>query len=167
MSRQNCLAKLFMMSIVCFTCIVPAIAEQWIAGSVSIRNEKDQNVYGERLAIFLVNEETTATATKCSGETHPQRKLDCINNSHLDFYKQFQQHLQKPGYLIDQAETSATGNFVFFNIPPGSYFVLVKFPSMIDGYKVAWQVPVSVSPDRTRFVTLNDENLLLPKNRRR
>ena len=167
MSVQKRFFDLLFISLACLACATQASAGQWIAGSVSIRNDSDQNVYGERLSVFLVSTESRATADRCLKETHPQRRLDCINNCHLDFYKQFQRHQQETGYLIDQTETANTGNFIFFDVPAGAYFLLVKFPAMIDGYKVAWQVPVSVTPGKHRFVSLNDDNLLLPKNRRR
>lgn len=150
-----------------FTDIGQALAGQWIVGSVSIRNAIGQNVYGDRLAIFLVGQKNPVSAEKCSAESHRQRRLDCINNCHLDFYKRFQQHQRQDGYLIAQTDTSETGNFVFFDPPVGTFYVLVKFPSMIDGYKVAWQEAVTVIPDRISVVTLDEDNLVLPKNRRR
>lgn len=150
-----------------FTGIGQVFAGQWIVGSVSIRNDAGQNVYGEYLAVFLVSKKNSASAEKCLAESHHQRRLDCINNSHLDFYKRFQEHQREAGYLIAQSVTSETGNFAFFDAPIGTYYVLVKFPSMIDGYKVAWQEPVTVTPGRISVVTLDEENLVLPKNRRR
>ena len=144
-----------------------AIAGQWVVGSVSIRNDAGQNVYGERLAVFLVRRSSPVSAQHCFQEIHQQRRIDCINNCHLDFFKQFQARQRESGYLVDQTVTSETGNFVFFKPSAGTYFVLVKFPSMIDGYKVAWQEPVAVTPNRISVVTLNDDNLVLPKNRRR
>ncbi len=161
-------ALVFMiMTIAGFTGIDQAFADQWLVGSASIRNDAGQNVYGERLAVFLVSETNPASAEKCFGETDHQRRLDCINNSHLDFYKRFQENQQRAGYLIAQTVTSETGNFAFFDVPVGTWYVLVKFPAMIDGYKVAWQEPVTVIPGRISVVTLNEENLVLPKNRRR
>jgi hypothetical protein len=144
-----------------------ALAGQWIVGSVSIRNHTGQKVYGDRLAIFLVVQKNPVSAEACAAESHHQRRLDCINNCHLDFYKRFQQNQQQDGYLIAQTDTSVTGNFVFFDPPVGTYYVLVKFPSMIDGYKVAWQEAVTVIPNRISVVTLDEDNLVLPKNRRR
>jgi len=145
----------------------PALAGQWIVGSVSIRNGAGANVYGERLAVFLVRTASLVSADHCSKEDHHQRRLDCINNCHLDFFKRFQKLQREPDYLVAQTVTSETGNFAFFDAPVGTYFVLIKFPSMIDGCKVAWQEPVSVLPERIGIVTLNDDNLILPKNRRR
>jgi hypothetical protein len=144
-----------------------AFAGNWIVGSVSIRNDAGNKEYGEYLSVFLVSQKNQVSAKKCVGETNHQRKLDCINNCHLDFYKRFQQMQQQTGYIVAQTVTSATGNFAFFDVPLGSYYVLVKFPALIDGYKVAWQEPVMITPGRIRVVTLNEENLVLPMNRRR
>lgn len=144
-----------------------ALAGHWILGSISIRDNAGRNQYGERLSVFLVSEKNPVSASKCIGETNHQRKVDCINNCHLDFYKRFQQKQMQPGYLIAQTVTSATGNFAFLDAPPGTHYVLVKFPALIDGYKVAWQEPVTVTPGRIGVVTLDEENLILPKNRRR
>ena len=155
------------LSILFCTGVVRADAGSWIVGSAAVRNEAGQNLYGERLAVFLVREKSPVSAEKCLAETHPQRQMDCLNNRHLDFYKQFQQNQQQPGYLIDQTETSETGNFAFLNAPVGTFYILIKFPSMIDGYKVAWQEPVTVTSGRISVVTLNEDNLVLPKNRRR
>jgi len=144
-----------------------AIAGDWIVGSISIRNDAGRREYGEYLSVFLVSQKNPVSANHCTGETNLQQKLDCINNCHLDFYKRFQQKQQQAGYLIAQTVTSATGNFAFFDVPPGSYFALVKFPALIAGYKVAWQEPVTVTPGRIGVVSLDEENLVLPKNRRR
>ena len=145
----------------------PALAGQWIVGSVSIRNDAGINVYGERLAVFLVRATSPVSAKHCSKKDHRQRRLDCINNCHLELFKRFQQMQRDPDYLVAQTVTSETGNFAFFDAPVGTYFVLIKFPSMIDGYKVAWQEPIAVAPQRISIVTLNEDNLVLPKNRRR
>jgi hypothetical protein len=166
--RNKTITILFVMLSVAFASGTgDAFAGNWIVGSASIRNDTGQNVYGERLAVFLVSRKNPVSAKNCTAESHRQRQLDCINNRHLDFYKRFQENLQQAGYLIAQTVTSETGNFAFFDVPAGTFFVLVKFPSMIDGYKVAWQEPVTVTAGRICVVTLDEENLVLPKNRRR
>jgi hypothetical protein len=166
--RNKTITILFVMLSVAFASGTgDAFAGNWIVGSASIRNDTGQNVYGERLAVFLVSRKNPVSAKNCTAESHRQRQLDCINNRHLDFYKRFQENLQQAGYLIAQTVTSETGNFAFFDVPAGTFFVLVKFPSIIDGYKVAWQEPVTVTPGRICVVTLDEENLVLPKNRRR
>jgi hypothetical protein len=144
-----------------------ALAGNWIVGSISITDDAGRHVYGEYLSVFLVSEKNPVSAEKCSEESNHQRKLDCINNCHLDFYKRFQQKQQRTGYLIAQTASSATGNFAFLDAPSGTHYVLVKFPALIDGYKVAWQEPVTVTPGRISVVVLDESNLRLPKNRRR
>ncbi len=167
MTDKKMALVLLILTIGGFTGTGPALAGHWIVGSVCIRNDAGQNVYGERLAVFLVREKNPVSAENCLGESDHQRRVDCINNSHLAFYKRFQERHQQPGYLIAQTVTSETGNFAFLNAPSGTHYVLVKFPSMIDGYKVAWQEPVTVTPGRISVVTMNEDKLVLPKNRRR
>lgn len=156
-----------MLTITSFAGIGSAAAGQWLIGSVSIKNDQDRHVYGERLAVFLVTGKNQVSAEKCLAETHRQRQIDCNNNCHLDFYKRFQEKQRQPGYLVAQTVSSTTGNFAFLDAPAGRYYIVIKFPSMIDGYKVAWQEPVTLTPGRISVVTLDESNLVLPKNRRR
>jgi hypothetical protein len=129
--RNKTITILFVMLSVAFASGTgDAFAGNWIVGSASIRNDTGQNVYGERLAVFLVSRKNPVSAKNCTAESHRQRQLDCINNRHLDFYKRFQENLQQAGYLIAQTVTSETGNFAFFDVPAGTFFVLVKFPSI-------------------------------------
>jgi len=79
-----------------FTGTGQSLAGHWIVGSISIRNEAGHNEYGERLSVFLVSDEIPVSAKKCIQEINHQRKVDCINNCHLDFYKRFQQKQQRP-----------------------------------------------------------------------
>ena len=151
----------------CILVIGQVYAGQWIVGSASIRDEAGRRVYGERLTVFLVRSSNPVSADVCLTLTHRQRRLDCLNNRHLDFYKRFQAKQGQPGYLVAQTVTSETGNFAFLEPPAGDFFVLITFPSMIDGYKVAWQEPVTVAPDRISVVTLDETNLVLPQHRRR
>lgn len=144
-----------------------ARAGGWIVGSVSILDETGHHVYGEHLAVFLVSRKNPVSANRCDGLTNHQRRVDCINNCHLDFYKRFQRKQQQGGYLIAQTATSSTGNFAFLDTVAGTYYIVVKFPSLIDGYKVAWQEPVTLTSDGVSMVSLGESNLVLPKNRRR
>jgi hypothetical protein len=151
----------------CLLAIGQVHAGQWIVGSASIRDAAGRRAYGDRLSVFLVRAQNPVSADLCLTQTHPQRRLDCLNNRHLDFYKRFQEQQGQPGYLVAQTVTSETGNFAFLEPPAGDFFVLIMFPAMIDGYKVAWQEPVTVAPDRISVVTLDENNLVLPQHRRR
>ena len=63
--------------------------------------------------------------------------------------------------------TTEDGTFKFTGVPPGRYWVVVTFPSVIRGYKVAWQEPVVVAAGQTARVKLTDANLLFPLDRSR
>ena len=67
-----------------------------------------------------------------------------------------------PDYVIRSTLTTPDGTFQFSAIPPGMYFILVTFPAMIQAYKVAWQIPVTVKDHETAHVELNQNNLLVP-----
>jgi len=48
----------------------------------------------------------------------------------------------------------------------GTCYLPVQFTAMSDGYQVARQEAVSMAPGRIGVVTLDEENPILPKNRR-
>jgi hypothetical protein len=139
---------------------------QGLLGSLCITDESGQRIYGEYLSVFLTSREIPVPHAAGLDEMETHRRLDRINQMHLDFYKQFAQHRNQPGYLIAHAESSDTGNFAFLDVPAGNYYVVVMFPAMIGGYKVAWQQPVSVITGRMGYVSLNMENLAIPTDRR-
>ncbi|HSO20533.1 MAG TPA: carboxypeptidase-like regulatory domain-containing protein [Desulfosarcina sp.] len=145
---------------------VPAWAGQWIMGTLSIRDDNGRLVYGEYVTVFLTTQHIPVPRSSGLEAMERHRRLDRINQLHLDYYKQFARHRSQKGYLAAQAETSETGNFAFLNVPPGRYFIVVTFPAMVGGYKVAWQHPVSVTADRRPYVALNEDNLVLPAVRR-
>ena len=153
-------------SMLCAGFAPPAGAMQGLLGNLCIIDEAGQRIYGEYLSVFLTHREIPVphVAGLEGMETH--RRLDRINQMHLDFYKQFAQHRNQPGYLIAHTESSDTGNFAFLDVPAGNYYVVVMFPAMIGGYKVAWQQAVSVIAGRTGYVSLNMENLAIPTDRR-
>ena len=155
-----------MVSMLCGVGWMPAWAGQWIMGTLSIQNGTGRQLYGEYVTVFLTTERIAVPPTPDLDAMEKYRRLDRVNQLHMDFYKNFADRRSQKGYLIAQAETSEYGNFAFLNVPPGRYFIVVTFPAMIHGYKVAWQHPVEVTADRCRYVTLNDDNLVLPAVRR-
>jgi hypothetical protein len=145
---------------------VPAGAEQWLLGSLCITDEADRLAYGESVSVFLTTRQIPVPRYPELDALERHRRLDRINQMHLDFYKQFAAHRSEPGFLVAHTESSGTGNFAFLNIPPGDYYVVVTFPAMIDGYKVAWQQAVTVTAGRPRYIALGDHNLALPTDKR-
>ncbi|WP_319406204.1 carboxypeptidase-like regulatory domain-containing protein [uncultured Desulfosarcina sp.] len=144
----------------------PVNAGQWLQGSLYLTDETGQRIYGEYVSIFLTSEKIPVPRYPGIDKLERHRRLDRINQMHLDFYKYFAQYRNKPGYLVANAESSDDGTFAFLNVPPGDYYVVVTFPAMIGGYKVAWQQPVTVAAGRIRHVTLDSHNLALPTDRR-
>ncbi|BBO76166.1 hypothetical protein DSCW_35830 [Desulfosarcina widdelii] len=155
-----------LLAMLCAGFAPPAGAMQGLLGSLCITDEAGQRIYGEYLSVFLTRREIPVPHAAGLEDMETHRRLDRINQMHLDFYKQFARHRSQPGYLIAHAESSDTGNFAFLDVPVGNYYVVVMFPAMIGGYKVAWQQPVSVIADRMGYVSLNMANLAIPTDRR-
>lgn len=152
--------------VLCGGGLAAAMDAGWLQGSLAITDESGQRIYGERLSVFLTTRAIAVPRCPELEQLEVHRRLDKINQLHLDFYKEFARHRFQPGYLIASAESSDTGNFAFLNVSPGSYYVIVMFPAMIGGYKVAWQEPASVPAGRVVYITLDNRNLAIPADRR-
>ena len=68
----------------------------------------------------------------------------------------------EPGYMVDNKLTRPDGTFAFYQIPAGHYYVLITFPTMIAGFKCAWQTPVEVVEGQSVHVELDNGNLAIP-----
>lgn len=167
MAASRLTAIVFLFMGLFWTVTVPAGAEQWLLGSLCITDEAGRRAYGESVSVFLTTRQIQVPRYPELDTLERHRRLDRINQMHLDFYKQFAAHRNTPGFLVAHTESSDTGNFAFLNVPPGDYFVVVVFPAMINGYKVAWQQPVTVMAGRPHYIVLGDHNLALPADRRK
>ena len=143
-----------------------AAAGQWLLGTLCIDGETGQRVYGERITVFLTTEKLPIPHCQGIDTLERHQRLDRINQLHLDFYKAFAARRNRSGYLIGHTESSDTGNFAFLDAPAGDYWVVVTFPAMINGHKVAWQQKVTVTKGHVRHITLDEKNLALPADRR-
>jgi hypothetical protein len=143
-----------------------ALAGGWLLGEMSLMDDAGRRSYGQYISVFLTRQAVSLPHDPALDTLERHRRLDRINQMHMDFFKTFSRHRNRPGYLVAHTESSDTGNFAFFDLPAGDYFVVVTFPAMIAGYKVAWQQPVSIQAGRPGYVSLNDDNLALPTDRR-
>jgi hypothetical protein len=143
-----------------------AVAGQWLLGDLSIVDATGQRSYGQYISVFLTSNAIPVPHDPKPDAMERHRRLDRINQMHMDFFKTFSRYRSQPGYLVAHAESSDTGNFAFLDVSAGDYFVVVTFPAMIGGYKVAWQQPVTIRPGRTGYITLGEDNLVLPTDRR-
>lgn len=144
----------------------PARAGQWLMGALWISDAAGKRAYGQYISVFLTREAIPVPQDPGLATMERHRRLDRINQMHLDYFKTFSAYRQRPGYLAAHTESSDSGNFAFLDLAPGDYYLVVTFPAMIGGYKVAWQQPITVRSGRPAFVTLNDGNLALPTDRR-
>lgn len=81
----------------------------------------------------------------------------------MDFFKAVSRRIQTDARYVAATSVSAEdGTFAFPSVAPGCYWVLVAFPALIEGHKVAWQVPVTVAAGKTAVVALHNANLLFP-----
>jgi len=143
-----------------------AMAGQWLLGDLSIMDATGKRIYGQYISVFLTRQAVPVPHDPMLDTMERHHRLDRINQMHMDFFKTFSRYRPQPRYLVAHTESSDTGNFAFLDIPAGDYFVVVTFPAMIGGYKVAWQEPVTIRPGRTGYVSLGEENLILPTDRR-
>ena len=130
-------------------------------GTVGLTAEDGRFVPGQMMRIYLVTEPIRFEFTDDPTLNRLERIVR-VNNAHIDFFKQYREKASQPGYLQTVAESSIAGTFTFTDILPGRYWVLVTFPSMITGHKVAWQISVDLRADDPAWIHLNSDNLLLP-----
>jgi hypothetical protein len=143
-----------------------AQAGGWLLGDICLAEAPGKRTYGQYISVFLTQSAIAVPRDPALDTLERHRRLDRINQMHMDFFKTFSQYRSRPDYLIAHVESSDTGNFAFLDVPDGDYFVVVTFPAMIGGYKVAWQQPVTIRSGRPGYVSLNADNLALPTDRR-
>ena len=148
--------------------LIIAVASSGYAGTSdvagTIRFETADGTAGSAAwtRVYLVRDRVPIPPAPVEHGLIPYSPTDRINTAHQDFYANVQQALAQTEFLAASTLVGEDDGFRFSGIPTGRYYVLVAFPSSIDGYKVAWQVPVQVGQDHTVEVVLNQANLILP-----
>ena len=132
-----------------------------ITGRVSITDPEGTVFYGDWVRVFLTAKPIEVPEVDPSS-SNPMERRARINSGHTAFYINFQRCQNEPGYLIDHKLTRPDGTFAFYGIAPGRYWILVTFPTIIAGYKSAWQVSVDVTEGQSTQVTLDGGNLAIP-----
>lgn len=141
-------------------------AECHLKGRISVSTKDGRVVCGDWIRVLLVNRPVAVEEPTDLAGLNQQQQYDRMISAHIDFYKKVQQAMATPGYLVADTLTRPDGTFGFHYLKPGNYQVVVTFPAIIDGYKVAWQVPAQLSDGQTLSIELNRANLLLPTYRR-
>jgi len=133
-----------------------------ITGQVSLTDPNGDVIYGDWVRVFLTAEPIAVPAVALAGIETPLERRSRINSGHMDFFVNFRRKQDEPGYMVDNKLTRPEGTFAFYQIPVGHYYVLITFPTMIAGFKCAWQTPVEVVEGQTVHVELNNGNLAIP-----
>lgn len=133
-----------------------------ITGRVSLTTPKGEVVYGDWVRVYLTSEPAEVPAVDLNSAMKPWERRDRLNSVHMDFFVNFRDKQNDAGYAVDDKLCRPDGTFTFSGLPAGRYYVVVTFPSMIAGFKCAWQAEVDLVEGKSVHVELNAENLALP-----
>jgi hypothetical protein len=136
--------------------------EGTVTGQVSLTDQKGEVVYGDWIRVFLTSEPIAVPKVDLASTSVPWERQSRINTGHMDFFVNFRQKLNVPGYAVEDKLTRPDGTFTFNRIPAGRYYIVITFPTMIAGYKCAWQVAVDVVGGQLIPVALSNDNLAIP-----
>jgi hypothetical protein len=138
-----------------------------ITGTIRITTPEGITHSGDWIRVLLTSSAVSIPDIPSLEGLAPLARYDLIVSAHMDFYVNYQKHMSEPGFIVSSVLTTDDGGFKFVDVAPGRYFVVVTFPSSIGGYKVAWQVPVTV-PDSgdPNPLALGWHNMLLPTQKR-
>lgn len=133
-----------------------------VAGRVSLTDPEGTVFYADWVRVYLTTEALEVPVVDLESAAAPLERRSRINTGHMDFFVAFQQKQNQDGYVVGHKLTRPDGTFAFHGILPGRYWVVVTFPTMIAGYKGAWQAAVEVAAGANVHVELNRENLVVP-----
>jgi hypothetical protein len=133
-----------------------------INGRISLTDPNGEVFYGDWVRVFLTTKAIDVPSVDLTAIEIPIERRSRINSGHMDFYVNFRRVQEEPGYIVDNKLTRPDGTFAFHHLSPGRYYVVVTFPTMIAGFKCAWQVAVDVVEEQTTGVELDNRNLALP-----
>jgi len=133
-----------------------------VTGRVSFAREDGKITYGDWVRVFLTTQPIDVPAVDLASIDIPLERQSRINSAHMEFYINFRQMQDKPGYVVSDKLTRPEGTFAFYRIPAGQYYIVITFPTMIAGSKCAWQAAVVVEEGQTVRVELNNDNLAIP-----
>lgn len=134
----------------------------WVTGRAALVLPDGTEAPGEYLRVYLVRAALEVPQVDLAPGLAPLERQSRVNSGHKTFFLRFREKMDGPDYLAGHTLSQPDGTFAFGGVVPGRYWVVVTFPSMILGEKVAWQVPVRVAAGRSTQVALDAANLALP-----
>lgn len=133
-----------------------------ITGRVSLSGPVGAPVYGDWVRVYLTTGAVAVPEVDLNSALARPERRDRINSGHMAFFLNLQQEQKTEGFIVDHKLTRPDGTFAFHRLPAGRYWVVVTFPTMIGGYKCAWQASVEVTAENSAHVELNNTNLVVP-----
>ena len=139
-----------------------AAGEGVVQGSVGLVIGARQFVPGSHVRLYLVTEPVAVTEEIDMDHIEKFKKVAYLNERHVDFFLRVREKITQPGYVKADTLSTDNGSFRFDGVPPGRYYILVTFPTIIHGHKVAWQVPIELADGERVSVDLRNFNMALP-----
>ena len=136
--------------------------EGTITGQISLADKNGAVVYGDWVRVFLTTAPVDIPIIDLASTDVPWERQSRINTGHMEFFVNFRQKQDQPGYAVEDKLTRPDGTFTFNRISAGRYYVVITFPTMIAGFKCAWQELVDVVEGQSVHVELNNDNLAIP-----
>ena len=136
--------------------------EGTITGQISLSDKKGNVVYADWVRVFLTTAPVDIPTMDLTSSMVPWERQSRINAGHMEFFANFRQKQGQPGYAAEDKVTRPDGTFTFNRVPAGRYYVVITFPTMIAGFKCAWQMGVDVIGGQSVHVELNNDNLAIP-----
>jgi len=143
----------------------PALAET-LTGQIRMETPEGRVLRGTDLRVLLATEPVFAPPSLSDLPTEPNQRYEQLNRLHLDYFEKVTRRQNDPGFRVGATVSDEKGRFIFSGVAPGRYFVIITFPAALDGYKVAWQVPVVLLRGSRPACLLDGKNLLLPAVKR-
>lgn len=142
--------------------LAAAASDGCVAGTLGLRLSDGTVAHGDWIRVLLTTAPVTVPTADIPADLPFFVRKDRINDLHLNFFVNVRKRMTDPGFVAASTLTTEDGSFLFPAVPPGDYQVLVTFPAVIAGAKVAWQVPIRVDAGGQITVALNGANAALP-----
>lgn len=133
-----------------------------ISGSLGLKTKQGNVVHGDWIRVLLVTEKFEVNQDSEVSAMDKHKQIECIRNAHIHFFKKVREKMENPAYIAASTLTTPDGAFRFADVKAGQYYLVVTFPAIINGCKVAWQVPAMVCHGETTYIELSNDNLALP-----
>jgi len=133
-----------------------------IRGSLGFETDNGKVIHGDWIRVLLVTEKFEVKKDKKIFDMDKHKRMEAIMNAHIDFFKKVRKMMENPRYVTASTLTTSDGAFRFADVKAGKYYIVITFPAIINGCKVAWQAPALVRTGETTYIELNNNNMALP-----